>query len=118
MRLLLAECGRTPPAQGFGQPVYNSDAFLITGIVLGLFGGYLPCSLTAQAAEFQFPDRQEARPVVAEHGDIEFASFDVLFGDGGSSEPVVNRRDALGELLVRISDRRLRSRTIRPRSGS
>ena len=91
-----------------GRPVYNSDAFLIAGIVLGLFGGDLPCPLTAHAAEFQFPDRQNAQPVVAEHGDIEFTSFDVLFGDGGGSEPLVNERDALCELLVGIDDGRLR----------
>ncbi len=91
-----------------GRPVFNSDAFLITGIVFGLFGGYLPCPLTAHAAEFQFPNRQNAQPIVAEHGNIELTSFDVLFGDGGSSEPLVNERDALCELLVRIDDGRLR----------
>src|SRR2546421_1597829 len=52
-------------------PVYDSNTFLITGIVFGLFGGYLPRALTAQAAEFQFPNRQNAQPVVAEHADIE-----------------------------------------------
>ena len=53
-----------------GRPVYNSDAFLITGIVFDLFGGNLPRPLTAHAAEFQFPNRQNAQPVIAEHGDI------------------------------------------------
>ena len=56
--------------QVFGRSVYNSDAFLITGIVLGLFGGDLPCPLTAHAAEFQFPNRQSPQPIVAEHADI------------------------------------------------
>ena len=91
-----------------GWPVYNSDAFLITGIVFDLFGGNLPCPLTAHAAEFQFPDRQNAQPIVAEHGDIELTSLDVLLGDGGSSEPLVNERDSLCELLVRIDDGCLR----------
>src|SRR5215510_3541425 len=91
-----------------GWPVHNSDALLIFGIVLGLFGGYLPRALTAQAAEFQFPNRQNAQPIVAEHADIELTPFDVLFGDGGSSEPLVNESDALCELLVRIDDRCLR----------
>src|SRR3954464_3988746 len=36
-----------------GRPVYNSDALLITGIVFDLFGGNLPCALTAHAAELQ-----------------------------------------------------------------
>ena len=91
-----------------GRPIYNSDAFLIAGIVFGLFGGDLPCPLTAHAAEFQFPNRQNAQPIVAEHGDIELTSLDVLLGDGGSSEPLVNEGDALCELLVRIDDGRLR----------
>ena len=91
-----------------GRPVYNSDAFLITGIVFDLFGGYLPCPLAAHAAEFQFPNRQNSQPMVAEHADIELSSLDVLLGDGGSSEPLVNEGDALCEFLVRIDDGRLR----------
>src|SRR6478752_2415393 len=80
-----------------GRPIYYSDAFLIAGIVFGLFSGYLSCPLTAHAAEFQFPNRQNAQPIVAEHADIELSSFDVLFGYGGSSEPLVNEGDALCE---------------------
>src|SRR5262245_53565942 len=91
-----------------GRPVHDSDTFLIIGIVFGLFGGDLPRALTAQAAELQFPNRQNAQPVVAEHADIELASLDVLLGDSGSSEPLVNEGDALCELLVRIDDRCLR----------
>ena len=48
-----------------GWPVHDSDAFLVVGIVFGLLGGDLPCPLTAQAAEFQFPNRQDSQPVVA-----------------------------------------------------
>src|SRR5258708_17755339 len=33
-----------------GRPVYDSDTFLIVGIVFGLLGSYLPCPLAAQAA--------------------------------------------------------------------
>src|SRR5262249_48695734 len=62
-----------------GWAVYNSDALLIIGIVFGLFSGYLPRTLTAQAAEFQFPNRKNAQPIVAEHADIELTPLDVLF---------------------------------------
>ena len=99
----------------FGRPVHDSDARLIIGIVLGLFGGDLPCPLAAQAAEFQLPHRQNAQPVVAEHADIKFTSLNVLFGDGGGPEAIVNEGDALCELLVRIDDG---SRWTHPRSGS
>src|SRR5882757_4574422 len=91
-----------------GRPVHDSDAFLVVGIVFGLLGGDLPCPLTAQAAEFQFPNRQDAQPIVAEHADIELTTLDVLLGDGGGSEPVVNEGDALREELVRIDDGCLR----------
>jgi len=46
-----------------------------------------------QAAEFQFPHRQNAQAVVAEHADIKFASLDVLLGDGGGLDLLVNEGD-------------------------
>src|ERR1044071_6155626 len=92
----------------FGRPIDDSDARLIVGIVLGLFGGDLPCALAAQIAEFQLPHRQNAQPVVAEHADVKFTSLDVLLGNGGGLEPIVNESDALCEFLVRIDDGRLR----------
>src|SRR5207302_2513425 len=57
-----------------GRPIYNSDALLITRIVFDLFGGYVPCTLAAHGAEFQFPNRQNSQPIVAEHADIELTS--------------------------------------------
>src|SRR6185437_8717296 len=94
----------------FGRPVHDSDALLIVEIVLGLFSGDLPRPLTAaKTAEFQLPHRQNAQPVVAEHADIKLASLDVLFGDGGGAEPIVNEGDALCELLVGIDDGCLRN---------
>ena len=92
----------------FGRPVCNSDAFLIIGIVFGLFGGDLPCPLTAQVTEFQFPHRQNPQPFVAEYADIKFTSLNVLLGDGGGPEPIVNEGDPLCEFLVRIDDGCLR----------
>src|SRR6185312_15657537 len=89
-----------------GRPIYNSDALLIIGIVFDLFGGDAPC--TAHGAEFQFPNRQNPQPIVAEHADIELTSLDILLGDGGSSDLLVNEGDALRELLVGVDDGCLR----------
>src|SRR5215831_10936316 len=91
-----------------GRTIYNSDALLITGIVFDLFSGYVPCSLATHGAEFQFPNRQNSQPIVAEHSDIKFTSLDILLGDGGSSDLLVDEGDALCELLVRIDDGCLR----------
>ncbi len=74
----------------------------------GLFGGDLPCPLTAQVAEFQLPHRQNPQPIVAEYADIKFTSLNVLLGDGGGPEPIVNEGDPLCEFLVRIDDGCLR----------
>src|SRR6185437_12474378 len=92
----------------FGWTIHDSHALLIAGIVFDLFGGYLPCPMTAHAAEFQFPNRQDPQPIVAEHADIELAPLDILLGDGGSSDLLVNEGDALRELLVGVDDGCLR----------
>src|SRR6185437_7396873 len=88
------------------RPIDNSDALLIIGIVFDLLGGG---GLATKKTEFQFPDRQHLQPVVAEHADIEFASLDILLGDGGGSDPLVDEGDALDKLLIRIDDGCLRN---------
>src|SRR5262245_52288518 len=91
-----------------GRPILNPDALLIAGIVFDLFGGDVPRTLAAHAAEFQFPNRQDPQPIVAEHADIELTSLDKLLGDGGSSDLLVDESDALCELLVGVDDGCLR----------
>src|SRR6516225_4053023 len=91
-----------------GRPIHDSDPLLIIGIVFDLLGSYQPCTLAGHGAEFQFPDRQRSQPIVAEHADIELTALDILLGDGGSSDLLVDEGDALCELLVRINDGCLR----------
>jgi hypothetical protein len=88
-----------------GRPIHNSHALLITGIVFDLLGGY---GLAAHSAEFQFPNRQHSQPIVAEHADIKLTSLDILLGDRGGPDPLMDEGDALCELLVRIDDGCLR----------
>jgi hypothetical protein len=57
--------------------------------------------LVPHAAKFQFSNAKNPQPIIAEHADIELATLDVLFGDGGGPEPIVNEGDALCQLLVR-----------------
>src|SRR5262249_15308073 len=96
--------GRYLRRKCLGRPIFNSDALLIDGIVLDLFGGYVPRALAAHGSEFQFPNRQNSQPIVAEHSDIEFTSLDILLGDGGGSDLLVDEGDALCELFVRFDD--------------
>src|SRR5471032_492420 len=88
-----------------GRPIYNSHALLISGIVFDLLGGY---GLAAHGTEFQFPNRQHSQPIITEHADIKLTSRDILLGDRGGSDPLVDEGDALCELLVRIDDGCLR----------
>src|SRR4051794_28059776 len=90
-----------------GRPIQNSDALLIIGVVFDLLGGDVPCTL-GHVAEFQLPHRQHPQPLVAEHADIELASLDILLGDGGSADLLVDEGDALRQLLIRFDDGCLR----------
>src|SRR5215510_2708202 len=76
------------------RPIQNADALLILGIALKLLRGNGPCTLR-HAAEFELPYRQHPQPLVAEHADIELTSLDILLGDGGGADPLVNEGDAL-----------------------
>src|SRR4051794_34173246 len=87
------------------RPIYNSDAFLIHRIVFHLLGGY---GLATHGAEFQFPDRQHSQPIIAEYANVKLASFDILLGDGGRSDPLMDEGNALRKLLVRFYDGCLR----------
>src|SRR5450631_2370666 len=88
-----------------GRPIHNSHALLITGVVFDLLGGY---GLAAHGTEFQFPNRQHSQPIITEHADIKLTSLDILLGDRGGSDPLVDKGDALCEFLVRIDDGCLR----------
>src|SRR5690242_2293983 len=85
--------GRQLRRKVLGRPILDADALLIIGIVLDLFGGDAPC--TAHGAEFQLPNRQNPQPIVAEHADIELTSLDILLGDGGRSDLLVDEGNAL-----------------------
>ena len=62
-------------------------------------------------AEFQLPHRQHPQPRVAEHSDIELTPLDILLGDGGSADLLVNEGDALREFLIRVDNGCLRDAT-------
>src|SRR5262249_29912891 len=74
---------------------------------LDLFGGDEPRALR-HAAELELPDREDAKPLVAQHADVELAAFDVLLGNGRSADAVVNEAHALDKLVIAVDDGRLR----------
>ena len=76
--------------------------------MLDLLGGDEPRTLVSHGAEFQLQYRQDPQPIVAEHAKIELPSLDILLGDGGSADPLVDEGDALCELLVCLDDGCLR----------
>ena len=57
----------------------------------------------------QLPDRQHEQPFVADNADIDFAALDILLGDGGGADPLVDEVDAFGELVVGVDDGGLRN---------
>ena len=82
-------------------------ALLVLQIVLDLFGGDEPGALR-HAAELELPDREHAKPLIAEHADVELAALDKLLGDGRGAYAVVDETHALGKLLVAVHHRCLR----------
>ena len=100
------------------RPLHDAAALLIVGIVLDLLGRDAARAF-GHVAELELPDRQHAQAVVAEHADVEFAALDVLLGDRGGADPLVDEGDAFRQLLVGVDDRGLRDAERRhPRSGS
>jgi len=88
-----------------GRPIHNSDAFLITGIVFDFLGGYVSCARAAHGAEFQFPNRQNSQPVVAEDTDIELTSLDILLDDGIPAALITGiRSDLPGQLTAQVTE--------------
>src|ERR1700733_13727656 len=85
----------------------DAAALLIVGVVFDFLGGDRPSALS-HVAEFEFPHRQHSQPVVAEDPDIKLAPLDILFGDSGSADPLMNEADALCELVVGVDDGGLR----------
>ena len=55
--------------------------------------------------EADLPRRQHGQPLVPQHGDVQFAPFDVLLGDGDLPVVVVNRPHAIDEFLRRPDQR-------------
>src|SRR5262249_44631814 len=94
--------------QVLGRPDDDVVALLVIETVLGLFGGDGARTLR-QAAEFELPDRQDAKPLVAQYADIELATLDILLGDRRGADPLVDEGHALGELFVAVHHRRLRN---------
>src|SRR5262249_56698810 len=60
------------------------------------------------AAELKLPDREDAKPLIAEHAYVELAALDILLGDGRGADAVVNEAHALDKLVVAVDDGRLR----------
>ena len=95
-------------ARFFAGPCKICAALLIVGVVLNLFGGDRPVAF-GHVAERQFPHRQHAQPLVAEHADIDLAAFDILLGDRRRADPLVDEIHPLGKLVVAIDDGGLRN---------
>ena len=85
----------------------DAAALLIVGIVFDFLGGDCPSTL-GHVAEFELPHRQHPQPVIAEDPDIELTPLDILFGDSGSANSLMNEADALCELFVGVDDGGLR----------
>src|SRR5262249_32305929 len=90
-----------------GRTDVDTVALLVFEVVLDLLGGDRPRALR-QTAEIELPDRENAQAVVAEHADIDFATLDILLGNRGGADPLMDECYALGELLIAVDHRRLR----------
>ena len=97
----------TAGGKPLGRALHDAVALLIFEVVLDLLGRDRPRALR-QIAELQFPDRQHAAAVVAEHADVDLAALDVLLGDRRGADPLVDEGDALGQRLVALHHRGLR----------
>ena len=82
-------------------------ALLVLQIVLDLFSGDEPRALR-HGAELELPDREHAKPLIAQHADIELATLNILLGDGRGADAVVDEAHALGELFIAVHYGRLR----------
>src|SRR3974377_62466 len=60
----------------------------------------------------QFPHRQRPQSIVTKHPHVELTPVDILLGDRGGTDPLVDEGDALLKLFVGVYDGRLRN-TIR-----
>src|SRR5262249_41289093 len=90
-----------------GRAVQDAAPLLINGVVFDLFGGNQPVALR-HVLELQLPDRQYQQALVADDTDINLPAFDILFGDRGGADALVNEFDALDQLLFAVDDRCLR----------
>ena len=66
-----------------------------------------PIGTCIQVAELQFPDRQHAQSLAAEHADIDLATVDILLDDRIGADLLVDEGDALRQLLVVVHQRGL-----------
>src|SRR5262249_32014494 len=82
-------------------------ALLVLPNVLHPFGGDEAGALR-HAAEPELPDRKHAKPLIAQHADVELAALDILLGDGRGAYVLMNETHALGKLLVAVHHRCLR----------
>ncbi len=87
--------------QVLGRPDRGAMALLVVEVMLELFGGDRMPDV-AHRPELQLPGRQDSQPLVAQNPDIELPALDVLLGDRGSADPIMDEGDALGELLVGV----------------
>jgi len=90
---------------GFGR---NSDFFLVFLVPFYLPSGDRGCSL-GEVFEDHFPDGERFEAFIPDDSDVQFASFDVLLGDGIGPDLVVDEFDPFDQFLVAIDDGGLRN---------
>ena len=86
----------------------NAAPLLIIGVVFDFFRRNQPIALR-HVLELQLPHRQHQQALVADDPHIDLPAFDILFGDRGGADALVNEFDALDELVVAVDDRSLRN---------
>ena len=57
----------------------------------------------------ELPHRQHDETVVTDDADVDFASLDILLGDGGGADAIVDEIHPFGELFVGVDDGGLRN---------
>jgi hypothetical protein len=87
----------------FGELVFEAPFFAVVFVPFGFVGGHFGF-VGRDFAEDEFADGVGFEAVVAEEADVEFAAFDVFFGDDVVVVGLVDELDALVELVVVLDE--------------